>query len=86
MWASKVNGGSARPPNVRAKSLALSSAAKAWIGRSSDVGRPDNPPAWVADEDTWDRAKAAVKRYWDEYDEPYAVVAYVYENMGGDVK
>jgi len=44
---------------------------------------PGNPPAWVHDEGTWERAKAAVRKYWDEYDEPWAVVSAVYSNMGG---
>lgn len=45
-----------------------------------------NPPAWVDDEGTWERAKEAVEKYWDRYSEPYAVVTYVYEQMGGGFK
>jgi hypothetical protein len=48
--------------------------------------RPDNPPAWVADEGTWERAKEAVRKYWDRYDEPWAVVSHVYSQMGGGSK
>lgn len=86
VWASRAMNGEARPPNIRASALALPKSAKDWIRMSDDVARPDNPPAWVADEDTWERAKDAVKKSWDEYDEPYAVVAHVYENMGGETK
>jgi hypothetical protein len=45
--------------------------------------RADNPPAWVDDEGAWERAKAAVEPSWDSYDEPWAVVAFVYSNMKG---
>lgn len=45
--------------------------------------RLDNPPQWVADETTWERAKAHVRPYWNAYSEPWAVVATVYESMGG---
>jgi hypothetical protein len=44
-----------------------------------------NPPSWVSDEGTWNRAKKAVEPKWDEYDEPYAVVAHVYREMGGEI-
>jgi hypothetical protein len=44
-----------------------------------------NPPAWVNDEATWERAKNAVEKSWDDYDQPYAVVAHVYKAMGGEV-
>lgn len=44
---------------------------------------PGNPPSWVTDEAAWERAKAAVKDRWDQYDEPWAVVAHVYQNMTG---
>jgi len=43
----------------------------------------ENPPAWVRDEALWERAKLSVRPYWDNYDQPWAVVASVYENMGG---
>lgn len=42
-----------------------------------------NPAEWVADEQLWDRAKAAVEPKWGDYDEPYAVVAHVYKQLGG---
>jgi len=50
------------------------------------VTEETNPPAWVADEDTWEKAKAAVEPKWDEYDEPFAVTAAVYKKMGGSFK
>ena len=49
----------------------------------SDYPRPDNPPAWVVDEPTWNRAKQQVRPYWAAYAEPWAVVATVYRQMGG---
>ena len=47
-----------------------------------------NPPAWVADEATWDRAKKAVdpEGKGAKYTEPWAVVALVYSKMGGGKK
>jgi hypothetical protein len=45
-----------------------------------------NPPDSITDEDTWEKAKNAVEPKWDEYDEPYAVVMHVYEQMGGGFK
>lgn len=51
-----------------------------------DPERDGNPPAWIEDEATWERAKKAVEPKWSEYDEPYAVVAHVYRSMGGTVK
>lgn len=47
------------------------------------VNPAKNPPCWVEDEDIWERAKEAVAPRWENYDEPYAVVTYVYEQMGG---
>jgi hypothetical protein len=41
-----------------------------------------NPPGFV-DEATWEKAKKAVQPKWDDYDEPYAVLSYVYKQMGG---
>jgi hypothetical protein len=38
------------------------------------------------DEAIWEKAKAAVKKNWDDYDQPYAVVAHVYRSMGGKTK
>lgn len=55
-----------------------------WIaagGRARE--RRDNPPSWAVDEQTWERAKAAVAPRWDSYRAPWAVVANVYEAMGG---
>lgn len=46
-----------------------------------------NPPAWVEDESTWEKAKEAVDPEGEgaKYDEPYAVVAHVYKRMGGAI-
>jgi hypothetical protein len=38
------------------------------------------------DEKTWKRAKKAVKKYWGNYKEPWAVVYSVYKDMGGKSK
>lgn len=50
------------------------------------VTEKNNPPKWVADKATWVKAKKAVQPKWDDYDEPYAVVATVYKNMGGTIR
>jgi hypothetical protein len=46
-----------------------------------------NPPSWAVDEDIWDEAKAAADKgnYEPGSDSYYAVVATIYENMGGEV-
>lgn len=49
------------------------------------VTEENNPPNWALDESLWEKAKAAVEDRWDEYDEPYAVVAHVYQQMGGEI-
>lgn len=38
------------------------------------------------DEKIWQRAKKTVKKYWNKYDEPWAVVYDVYRKMGGKSK
>jgi hypothetical protein len=48
--------------------------------------KPHNPPASVASEKTWDKAKKAVKPYWRKYKEPWGTVFHVYRRMGGKVK
>lgn len=53
---------------------------------AKDVTEENNPPEWVASEAIWERAKKAVEPKWDDYDQPYAVVAHVYESMGGKIK
>jgi len=88
-WSKQVpsgKSGGGAPKAVTANQLAVSGTIKDWIRRSNAVDRPDNPANWVKDEDVWERAKAAVKPHWDKYDEPYAVVTHVYENMGGRTK
>ena len=44
-----------------------------------------NPPAWVEDEEIWERAKAAVEDKWDEMESPWAVVAFIYQKMHGKI-
>lgn len=53
-----------------------------------DPEEDGNPPQWVEDEDTWEKAKEAVDPEGEDadYDEPWAVVAHVYQRMGGKVK
>lgn len=51
-----------------------------------DPEEEGNPPAWVASEAIWERAKKAVEDSWEDYEEPWAVVAHVYSNMGGETK
>lgn len=43
-------------------------------------------PAWVADEDIWDKAKSEVDKSKAPPESYYAVVTSVYKNMGGRVK
>lgn len=45
----------------------------------------DEVPEGV-DEELWKKAEAKVKPKWDEYDQPEAVVAHVYEAMGGEIE
>jgi hypothetical protein len=59
------------------------------------VDLENNPPAWVEDEDVWDRAKEAVLGTAtpsektvskSKYDEPWGVIAHVYQKLGGRLK
>lgn len=84
-WAFGGRGHSGRadaPPDARA--VDFDDDVRAWIEEEPKAfSRPDNPPAWVKSEAIWDRAKAAVEPNWASYSEPWAVVAHVYEQMGG---
>lgn len=53
-----------------------------------DPEEDGNPPSWVADEDVWAKAKEQVdpEGEGDKYDDPWAVVAHVYDKMGGTRK
>ena len=90
-WARSMVGGRGdgkgyekAPPNVHRDIYADRPEILSWIDLAPrDFERPDNPPQWVANEALWERAKKAVEKYWSNYDEPYAVVTHVYENMGG---
>ena len=72
------------PDDIKADDLEEPMRSYAIKGGKSKT-RPDNPPAWVTDEAIWERAKEAVRKYWDRYSEPWAVVTHVYENMGGGI-
>lgn len=87
-WASgALRGGrgyEGAPPDVRSDAFDGQPDVKAWIDADPvKFPRPDNPPAWVHDEATWERAKKAVEKRWGQYSEPWAVVTHVYYNMGG---
>ena len=45
-------------------------------------------PSWAADPDIWKKAEEAVdpEGKGSDYDDPWAVVAYVYSKMGGGKK
>lgn len=63
----------------------------AWIeAAGTDVEADEevggNPPVWAVDKAIWKRAKKQVRRYWERYDEPYAVVTAVYKSMGGRIR
>lgn len=45
-----------------------------------------NPASWVTDEDIWNRAKAAADKGDYDDDTYWAVVAHIYERMGGGIK
>lgn len=55
------------------------------IAADYDPEQDGNPPSWVTDEALWQEAKDAVEPKWDDYDEPYAVVTFVYRKMGGNI-
>jgi len=86
-WTAKQIGPepAASPPAVKAAELqqldgASQQQLREW-GTAPEV--EGNPPAWVGDESSWERAKEIVQEKWEQYDEPWAVVAHVYFNMGG---
>lgn len=45
-----------------------------------------NPASWVADEDKWEKAKAAADKGEYGDDEYWAVVSHIYKRMGGETK
>jgi hypothetical protein len=46
-----------------------------------------NPASWVADEETWEKAKEAASKSYSESDDAYwPAVTHIYENMGGTIK
>jgi len=74
------------PLVVMAAKIALARRDPGLPALASAVTPETNPPSWIGDEATWEKAKEAVKPRWDSYSEPYAVVTSVYENMGGSFK
>ncbi|HZL96180.1 MAG TPA: hypothetical protein VFB99_21165 [Vicinamibacterales bacterium] len=60
------------PPDVATKDLkGLDTEAISWITKAgTEPEQPDNPPEWARDKAKWERAKAAVKKYWSKYSEP----------------
>jgi hypothetical protein len=92
-WAKMKSIGAKKPsssldidelPTEQQASATLNREERDWVALDpKNPGRPDNPPGFVDDEDAWDRAKASVKKHWNDYDEPYAVVMSVYKKMTG---
>lgn len=67
-----------------ASSDQLSPEKQAWVRKDpKKIPRDDNPASWVHDEAAWERAKSIVKPHWDKYDEPWAVVTHIYQNITG---
>lgn len=62
----------------REKTMRLDDLEKMRRGR---VGYTKNPPSWVTDEEAWERAYEAVEPRWETYDEPWAVVAFIYKRI-----
>lgn len=54
-----------------------------WVKADQNPDRPDNPPAWVTDEPTWERAKQAAEG--TDAEDYWALVSYIYQQMGGGV-
>lgn len=70
-------------PPADKKASDFSSGEEAFI---NSLSSKDNNPAMDEndlDEKVWKRAKKTVKKYWKNYDEPWAVVYDVYRKMGG---
>lgn len=56
------------------------------LTRGYDPEEDGNPPSWAVDEDLWEKAEEAVEDRMDEFDEPWAVVASIYDRMGGEIE
>jgi len=76
---------SSKPGLYFSEDLAEAVLAPELATRGGRVDLPGHSPVWVEDLDKWEQAKHAVKPYWGNYAEPWAVVTHVYENMGGRV-
>jgi hypothetical protein len=49
-----------------------------------DPEKDGNPPVWAANTDIWQQACRAIDP--DKYDDPWAVIAHVYDRLGGGIK
>jgi hypothetical protein len=76
------------PKSIRAKDLTfLDKEERDYVARmGKNWDSPLNPPPWVADKKTWERAKKAVKPYWKKQEEPFGTTAFIYRQMGGKIK
>jgi len=45
-----------------------------------------NPPPWVENRKLWEGAINVISPYWYKFDNPWAIVANVYLEMGGEIK
>jgi hypothetical protein len=69
-------------PDVRPSDLDLPASERAILRHAGRARKMvPNPPSWVTDEAAWEAAKTQVQKHWDDYAEPWAVVAYVYRQM-----
>jgi len=84
-WALYQRGKAAEEIETEGSEI-LSASPAGWAAlNATEYPRADNPAAWVQDEDIWERAKAEVLPDWGRYDQPWAVVTHVYEQMGGRI-
>lgn len=88
--SSKKNNGTSIDVDAIAENIKNGKGDPQLLKLSKGIDPAHNPPEWVEDEDIWERAKKAVgmneNGESDKYDEPYAVVASVYQKMGGKIK
>lgn len=75
-------GGSA-PLFGQVTSAALPPDQAQWAQKGGNApNRPDDPPPWADDPQRWAMARGLVQRSWAAYQEPWAVVARVYGELG----
>ena len=80
------------PPNVKADDLDWiddQTRAEIKFNGKSPIYQPfdksHNPPSMIADEKIWNRAKKVIKKYWHQYEEPWATTMHIYKSMGGKI-